>query len=173
MIKITKKLRVHKPTNFQWLFSKDSVTYGNQYQEQSCRWHSSSKMLSTLYFCTQLIIPCPNANREMVALSGNAQKHMLPYGGDSLHWACFSVWRRPPSPIPLLFIKQLLWKIRRTREKAGEKRGEGREDKEKTSKTTTSNFWGKNTSKWEGKLSWEICRRDNKSFVDTLHSPVS
>ena len=59
----------------------------------------------------------PKCHREMAALSGNAQEHMLPYGGDSLHGDHFSVCRRPPSPILLLFIKQAPWKVSRKREK--------------------------------------------------------
>lgn len=36
-----------------------------------------------LYTANYTMLKC---HREMAALSGNAQKHMLPYGGDSLHW---------------------------------------------------------------------------------------
>lgn len=140
-----------QPTDLQWLFSTDSVTDGNQHQEQSRWWHSSSKMLSTLYFCTQLIIPCLNATGRWLLyqeMHRNICCHMeeIVFTGTNL------CGYKASQPYYIIVYKASPLEGKQEKGKA-----------KKCAKTFLFSFWYKSSSEWEGRLSL-LSRSDNKAL---------
>lgn len=140
-----------QPTDSQWLFSTDSATYGNQHQEQPRWWHSSSKVLSTLYFCTQLIIPCLNATGRWLLnqeVHRNICCHM-----EEIVFTGTNLWVYKASQLYYITVY-----------KASPLEGKQEKGKaKKCGKVFLLSFWYKNSSGWEGRLFF-LSRRDNKAL---------
>lgn len=104
-------------------------------------------MLSTLYFCTQLIIPCPNATGRWL-LYQEMHRNICYHMEETVYTGPASLCEEG---LPAYSIT--VYKITPLEDKQGKKK---KKKRGKKTQKTTSNIWGKNARR-DNKALWTHC----------------